>query len=145
VRCFYKRQVTAEDINLIARAQPALLQMPGVNPEVCFVLLESWDELKEYLYRLADEKSGRTIVPLADMDLAEGTDSLRKTLDLWLFRRDLYDVRVPVTGKKFFGRERELVALDRSIDDGEWVGLFGLRKIGKTSTIEEIGRRRSND
>ena len=57
-----------------------------------------------------------------------------------LYVRDLYDLRPPVTrSSDFFGRSDLLNQLERQIGLGQsHVGLFGLRKIGKTSFINRL-------
>lgn len=63
---------------------------------------------------------------------------LKSTLNEWLLRRDTYRQLLPVAGRNFFGRERELGYLSKCIDDGQHVGLFGLRKVGKTSILRQL-------
>ena len=56
--------------------------------------------------------------------------------------RNLYDERDPVHGNRFFGRAEELRELDRLISHGNrHVGIFGLRRIGKTSLLLELRDR----
>jgi hypothetical protein len=56
--------------------------------------------------------------------------------------RNLYDERDPVRGERFFGRYEELRELDRLISHGNrHVGVFGLRRIGKTSLLLELVER----
>jgi hypothetical protein len=56
--------------------------------------------------------------------------------------RNLYDDREPVSGDRFFGRTEELRELDRVISQGNrHVGIFGLRRIGKTSLLYELRDR----
>jgi hypothetical protein len=55
-------------------------------------------------------------------------------------RRDL--VR-EVGGRRFFGRERPLAELRTAIAGSAPVGVFGLRKVGKTSLLMETQRRAS--
>lgn len=53
-----------------------------------------------------------------------------------LSQRRFFDARTPAEQAQFFGRERELEALERRIRNGASVGVFGLRKIGKTSLVK---------
>ena len=56
---------------------------------------------------------------------------------------DHYDVTFPVTEiSGFFGRRREVDALKFSLDRGQPVGIFGLRKAGKTSLLNFVQRQR---
>ena len=57
---------------------------------------------------------------------------------------DHYDVTFPVTEiSGFFGRRREIDSLRFSLDRGQPVGVFGLRKAGKTSLLNFVQRQRS--
>ncbi len=58
-----------------------------------------------------------------------------------LTSRDLYRGRNPVTGNDFFGRQELLNTLRSELSAGRSVGLFGLRRSGKTSVIREFTRR----
>jgi len=90
-------------------------------------------------------------VPLEDAELKtalEGAESeavLKQILDGWLYRRDLYKWNFPVSGRKFFGREQELAELIRNVDSGNHVGIFGLRKVGKTSLLLQLKETRRED
>lgn len=55
---------------------------------------------------------------------------------------DPYDVRNPVAGAfSFFGREALVETLWRRIADGRPVGIFGLRKLGKSSLLSALRDR----
>lgn len=58
-----------------------------------------------------------------------------------LAARDLYRGRNPVTGNDFFGRQDTLLALRSELSAGRSIGLFGLRRSGKTSVVREFQRR----
>lgn len=62
----------------------------------------------------------------------------------WLSRRRPRHLR------QFFDRDRELAELDSVVDDAlagsrRWVALLGHRKIGKTSLLMELLRRRGGE
>lgn len=63
---------------------------------------------------------------------------LRGLLRDTLGRRRLFDHRLPAAGPQFFGREREFEALSRDLRQGHCVGVFGLRKVGKTSLLRRV-------
>jgi len=66
---------------------------------------------------------------------------MRALLRTQLVASDLFAPGPPVVGWDFFGREDELVRLRRHIMAGEPVGLYGLRKVGKTSLVlRELSR-----
>jgi len=58
--------------------------------------------------------------------------------DSKLASRDLYSARGYVTGDQFFGRSVEIQQIIDSIRRREVVGVFGLRKTGKTSLLREV-------
>jgi hypothetical protein len=64
-------------------------------------------------------------------------DLLRETLG----RRRLFDMRTPATESQFFGRENELEALERDVLSGHCLGVFGLRKVGKTSLLRRLAEK----
>src|SRR5439155_6316578 len=46
-----------------------------------------------------------------------------------------------VVGRRFFGREKSLAELRDAISTGTAAGVFGLRKVGKSSLVLECRRR----
>lgn len=59
--------------------------------------------------------------------------------------RDLFYHTEPVYGDNFFGRRGLLRELREDILEGKIVGIFGLRKSGKTSVLKQIQRSVAND
>lgn len=71
---------------------------------------------------------------------------LTKRIQAPFFAKDFFDVAGPVSGKNFFGRSKLLQEIESGFQSGSNVGLFGLRKIGKTSVIKALkneGAKRS--
>lgn len=66
---------------------------------------------------------------------------LRERLLESLGSADLFATGSPVFGWDFVGRGSELAALQRHLRRGRSVGLYGLRKIGKTSLLTVLRRR----
>lgn len=62
--------------------------------------------------------------------------AIRKALQGALFGRNFYDESGPVSGERFFGRSILLNQLRSDFANHKTVGLFGLRKIGKTSVTQ---------
>ena len=149
VRCFYSQinlsHLTA--IQNVLRNPPS--RMRGLNQDIAFLAANDIQPLKDALYRLMGENR-EAIVPI-DSQALEASRSedpskiLRPILDQWLSRRDLYRYNYPVSGRRFFGRELDLQRLMRDIDDGHNVGIFGLRKVGKTSMLHQLREIRSQD
>lgn len=76
--------------------------------------------------RIAWVPSGSTWPPLVEV--------LRRELPSF----DAYEERDPVRGAQLIGRETEVAELRTRIVRGEAVGLFGLRKVGKTSVMRAV-------
>lgn len=64
--------------------------------------------------------------------------AFRQLLQEKLFARDAFDRTGPVEGKEFFGRKDVVADLLEQIARGASVGLYGLRKIGKTSILRNL-------
>jgi hypothetical protein len=77
-------------------------------------------------------------------DLAAIADqsALRGALAAHFFRRDLFGIEAPLRNEALFFGRKELVTelLDR-FRSGQNSGLFGLRRMGKTSVLYAMGRR----
>jgi hypothetical protein len=66
---------------------------------------------------------------------------LRDELLTHLGSSDLFAAGSPVYSWDFFGREAELEAIRKRLAGGQPVGLYGLRKIGKTSLLFRLRKR----
>jgi serine/threonine-protein kinase len=95
-----------------------------------------------------ERTEGIVVVPLTGEELAlslqaaDASLALPRFIEQWLASQNLYDQRDPVTGERFYGRADLLRDLDRSLaSGGSHVGLFGLRRIGKTSLLLELQAR----
>ncbi|MDM8522222.1 hypothetical protein QUF80_02525 [Desulfococcaceae bacterium HSG8] len=64
--------------------------------------------------------------------------SYNKPLSRYLGMRDLYSHNLPVSGPGFFGRKRLLTLLTNEIHSGQFLGIYGLRKMGKTSLLYQF-------
>ena len=82
---------------------------------------------------------GRILLPLVNTDTDnQYHEELLAILYHRLWYRDPYSTRGAVTGQDFFGREKYLQLLDLHVSRGEALGLFGMRKTGKTSLLMEF-------
>ena len=89
-------------------------------------------------------EAGGSIVaalPATDVAQAEQKTAIARSLHQVLAARDLYRGRNPVTGNDFFGRQQTLLSLRAELSAGRSIGLFGLRRSGKTSVVREFQRR----
>jgi tetratricopeptide (TPR) repeat protein len=126
-----------------------------VKPDLLFMVLPELEGLRRYLkLLLEDPESHPTIVPIEEPEvnklLNRGEKEsfynyLEQLLSEWMFQRDLYKGNFPVSGRRFFGREREIGLLNQNIEDGRSTGIFGLRKCGKTSLLYQLKLIRKND
>lgn len=85
----------------------------------------------------------RVLIPLPDESRSEGTAHLQRFIDALAGRlasRDLYSAKGFVTGDQFFGRDAELQQVADCLRTQEVIGIFGLRKTGKTSMLHELVR-----
>lgn len=146
VYCVCTNDLQPRDVSRL----PALIRDAGDDVEADFSMLVSGDSLaKTKLTEWAAERSagGITIVPLNRKRLVELLKSdkgsaLTHVIEEWISERNLYDERSPVTGERFHGRASVLRDLDRHlVKGGGDVGLFGLRRIGKTSVLLELAER----
>ena len=115
-----------------------------------FAMIVSSDPLgAEKIRDWAVDRSDGIVVLHVDTAELEGLlgardpgDALPALLDRAFSERNLYDDRDPVSGDRFFGRTDELRELDRLISQGNrHIGVFGLRRIGKTSLLLELRDR----
>lgn len=150
VRCFYSSvaPTSLNELQSVLRNPPASFR--GVNQDIAFIVAEDIGPLRDILYRLMSDNR-EAIVPVDTTTLTAANNgqspvpALRPVLDQWLSRRDLYKFNYPVYGRRFFGRELDLQRLMRDLDDGHNVGVFGLRKVGKTSLLMQLRELRQQD
>jgi hypothetical protein len=92
----------------------------------------------------AIQHSDTTVVTVPEFQFnnckPQGNVDLVDILRPQLFSRDLYDLKPPVTRSvDFFGREEVLKSLSTEVQYGmSHIGIFGLRKIGKTSLVNRV-------
>lgn len=82
-----------------------------------------------------------TAIPLESpthRDSGGETDRLSRAITTFLTRRDFYTHSSSVSGEMFFGRRHSLMELSSRVMGAESFGVFGLRKMGKTSLVEEL-------
>lgn len=145
IRCMFKNQATLDDLRDFDKSIQELSKSGLVDDEVAFVIVASVPEaLERLLWKRIEEKAWQSpaIIPLSQSEI-EGGDgqTLRSILSRWLYRRDLFAGNRPVVGRRFFGRDRPLAELRDAIDNTTCAGVYGLRKVGKTSLLKESARR----
>ena len=149
MRCMFKAEVSRLDLDALDVSVREWSESGLGDEQVALIVLASLPEdLQRLLAKRIEEqkKALPAIVPIqqADMERADDTASaLRGVLDRWLHRRDLFIGSGPVVGRRFFGRDKPLAELREAITSGTPTGVFGLRKVGKTSLLKETQRRAS--
>lgn len=151
IRCMFKSDLQLSDIQSLERSASEWGANGQVDDQVSILLVASLPEqVEKLLYGRIEDKRRATpaIVPLTQSQIETADDALsalRFVLDRWLHRRDLFAQNFPVSGRRFFGRHRSMAELKDSIATGTAAGIFGLRKVGKTSLLKEIERRASEN
>ena len=145
-RCIFKSKVSKFDLDDLDNRLAELAQTELVNDQIAFLILSSVpDELRSSLYRKIDMNAhSQIVIPIAQEAMEKAVSPLsplRDAMDIWLYRRDLFAHTSPVVGSRFFGREGILATLRHAIAYGKPSGIFGLRKVGKTSLLQECERR----
>jgi len=147
VRCMFKASFSQHDLIDLDRTIISYAETDLVSDQVALLVLSSVpDALQQALFkRIEDRKRLLPAVIPVPQELIETAPSalsaLRDVLDRWIYRRDLFALNFPVVGKRFFGRDETLAKLRESILSGTPAGIFGLRKVGKTSLLKEMARR----
>ncbi|MDA0525716.1 AAA-like domain-containing protein [Methanococcoides alaskense] len=116
-----------------------------VDPFVC-VLLSECNEINDKIEMLVHkDPDNLCIVPFSIPDLLNNKPQIpeiRSKFQKYMFSRDLFAFESPIKRDiSFFGREDILLNFIDRFKTGQNSGLFGLRKIGKTSVLYAISRR----
>ena len=164
VRCFgyenlYKNNLQ-ELIEYLRGKKDELMDLQGggsrvLNQSLVFISVPDNNNIKNIVLGI---DSNEAIVPLEDKHLDDKDDkhlqnnnnetplqTIRSQLVEYLGQRDLYISTQPVSGRSFFGREHLLNELTDAVHGGSFIGIYGLRKIGKTSLIHHLRDERLRD
>jgi len=147
VRCYFKAVVTSGDLHALDKTIGEWGRSDLVDDQAALIILGALpDELQRILSGRIEQKSqpAAAIIPITQSDIEterSAIDGLRNILDRWLYRRDLFAGNRPVVGRRFFGREKSLSELRDCLASSVSAGVFGLRKVGKTSLLQESQRR----
>ena len=147
VRCIFKSSFALSDLNEMDR----MITSDGtdylISDQIALLVLASIpQDLERRLFQRIEDRNrhGPVVVPLPQEIIEKeqmGVSALHEVMDRWLYRRDLFALNFPVIGRRFFGRERPMAELRDAISSGIPIGIFGLRKVGKTSILKETERR----
>lgn len=144
VRCMFKANVSRDDLEEI---DEVVKEHDTLDEQVALMIVASLPEnLQRDLFARIEQrkKLALAIVPIQQSQietLGEPLVVLRGVLDRWLYRRDLFAGNVPVVGRRFFGRDKALAEVRDAIETSTPTGVYGLRKVGKTSLLQESQRR----
>ncbi|WP_119072064.1 cold shock domain-containing protein [Aggregatilinea lenta] len=146
VHCMFKSRIERSDLDRVDQYTRERAESGLIEDQVAFMVVASIpDSLQRVLWRRIENRDGNTpvIIPLpqSEIEASAGEKTFREILDRWLYSRDLFSGNRPVVGRRFFGRDKSLAELRDTIDMNTCAGVFGLRKIGKTSLLKEIQRR----
>ncbi len=147
VRCVFKAEVSIADLDDFDTSIAAWARRGLADDQLALMVVASLpQELQRLLsQRIEDRRRvSAAVVPIQQTDIETQSSplaALRASLDRWLYRRDLFAINSPVDGRRFFGRDKPLAELRDSIAASIPTGVFGLRKVGKTSLLKETQRR----
>lgn len=119
----------------------------ALNAAMAFVVVPNSTAVRDYLMSILSEKN-EAVLPIDEPLMRSGIDArakMKEVFSQYLGLRDLYDSTLPVSGRRLFGRERLVVQLADQANNGEFVGIFGLRKMGKTSLIYQLRDEKLKD
>ncbi len=112
----------------------------------CFLIDDCENAADIILQDRSENPDSRLIVPFSYKEIENGLDDemLQSRMRTFLFERDLFGIASPLNNDNlFFGKDRTNVIseLYGKYRQGEHGGLFGLRRIGKTSVLNLLRRR----
>lgn len=112
----------------------------------CFLFDDCEDIADRVKQDRIENPDSRLIVPFSFSEIEHGLteDFLQGRLRAFLYERDLFGVATPLQNDNmFFGKDRTdiISELYGKYRQGEHGGLFGLRKIGKTSILNLLQQR----
>lgn len=113
------------------------------EPMAFLVLTSAFNAKAEVRRLLADSANARVIVPFEESECKSVTDEyfVRNRLSEFFYSRDLFDMSRPLASDLyFFGRHAFVLSLRDLLKSGENLGLFGLRRTGKTSVLFRLQR-----
>ncbi len=100
------------------------------------VVTDGWTTLQERLKRISG--LGQRVAWSWDDNEEKRFPRLSEVLRLRLPTYDVFDEYDPVRGNQVMGRDAEVAELKTRVIRGDAVGVFGLRKMGKTSLVRAV-------
>ncbi|MCP2328442.1 hypothetical protein HDA40_006949 [Hamadaea flava] len=128
----------------VAAAQRRIYGTVRFTPDSHLALISSQDPaLDKHIKAWNADRSSSLVasIPALDGDIDAVGPLLRRSIANVLASRDLYGGKDPVSGRDFFGRIDTIQTVTAELRSGHSVGLFGLRRSGKTSLLRELQYR----
>lgn len=121
----------------------------GVVGNIGFMIYKNPDNFTNKLKDIRNE-SIEVIIPLdvnnlINNDISVAKSKLIDVLNYWITQRDLFKESFPVLGRQFFGRDQVLRQISNKLENGGHVGIYGLRKSGKTSILYKLKESKLED
>ena len=117
----------------------------NVDGKISFIITNAMEDgayLQIYTYRSG---ANFTIIPLShdaiNQSIIEGNclRELNNNVQKFIGEVNLYSIKTPATDPlTFFGRKKEIQQIMSYIERKQHIGLWGIRKIGKTSLIHQL-------
>jgi hypothetical protein len=118
------------------------IQTQGRIQDDLLIILSPDPSIAEILSKI--EEAGQVLIGISPEEISKKISSgqvsegFRHILQERLYARDFFDKSGPVQGSDFFGRHKLIQDISVQLGRGSHVGLYGLRKIGKTSVIKQL-------
>jgi WD40 repeat protein len=115
--------------------------------DLIYILFSDPAPSADQLQKLRGEKNIKPIpISLDRMERAVAEDNCARTLaeieEPFVTRNDPYDEGVPIKDETWFYGRRELMErLPATLRQGQHAGIFGIRKVGKTSLLNQLADR----
>lgn len=123
-----------------------LTELPakGRVETLCFILISDAPNVRDSVSQIMNSSvESKSVIPFNRFELLKGADSwfVRNRFTNSLYSRDLFDIaQALVEDTFFFGRQPLVHDIIDRFKRGQNTGLFGLRKMGKTSMIYKLKR-----
>ncbi|KPA10205.1 secreted protein containing ATPase, AAA-type, core domain protein [Candidatus Magnetomorum sp. HK-1] len=137
------------------------VSIPKISNQMTFLLKDIIGKIKIYLVYTTNrpetqmmqnlrEISKCEVIPISESNLKkcipqnkqEKERTLKEFEDPFITRTDPYMESTPINDPTwFYGRHKLIKTLPELLSQGQHVGLFGLRKVGKTSLVKQIQQR----
>ena len=130
---------------LFEQINSILLEYRSRLDQMVCVIITRYDKIADQVKIFPVNNSDRIcVVPFSESSLIEDdlTDTqIKKIFEKNMYKRDLFGVNSPLqTHRGFFGRDKIVLMLIDQIKNHQNSGVFGLRRIGKTSVLLALKR-----